>query len=344
MKRVRSEKEVVVESWYEENETTLKKMSEKLQKIMEELLDFEGIPYHSVECRVKDLKSLCHKAVKYDNPLQQITDIIGVRIIAYVESDVKNICNMIVNNFDIDESNSGDKSEELGMREVGYRSVHYISKFDKERSKLPEYKLYENRCFEVQVRTLLQHTWAEIEHDRNYKFSGVLPENIQRRFYLIAGTLELIDREFDALASDIDKYGMGVNKDSKFNDNLEKYSINGTSVKEYLEYKLKEYIDEGLNPVLGINKSSEEQIIGDLKKFGINTLKELDDMISKYKDVKLDVGTFKGALTHYMLLEDAEKYIDRCWEKGWVRTYKLDEFFKNYGIDIESLLIKYDKL
>jgi putative GTP pyrophosphokinase len=53
----------------------------------------------------------------------------------------------------------------------------------------------------VQIRTVLQHAWAEFEHDIRYK--GTVPEehahDLDRRFTLAAGLIELADREFSAI-------------------------------------------------------------------------------------------------------------------------------------------------
>ena len=53
----------------------------------------------------------------------------------------------------------------------------------------------------IQVRTVLQHAWAEFEHDIRYK--GAIPAEhvpeLDRRFTLAAGLLELADREFTAI-------------------------------------------------------------------------------------------------------------------------------------------------
>jgi hypothetical protein len=51
------------------------------------------------------------------------------------------------------------------------------------------------------VRTILQHAWAEFEHAIRYK--GTIPEEhvpeLDRRFTLAAGLLELADREFSKI-------------------------------------------------------------------------------------------------------------------------------------------------
>ena len=57
------------------------------------------------------------------------------------------------------------------------------------------------RSASVQIRTVLQHAWAEFEHDIRYK--GTVPEEhapeLDRRFTLAAGLIELADREFSAI-------------------------------------------------------------------------------------------------------------------------------------------------
>jgi putative GTP pyrophosphokinase len=81
----------------------------------------------------------------------------------------------------------------------------------------------------------LQHAWAEIEHDRNYKFSGILPKGIQRRFNLLAGTLELVDNEFEQISEEIEKYSQEVSAKTKIGElNI---PINSTSLTQYMTEK-----------------------------------------------------------------------------------------------------------
>ena len=66
-------------------------------------------------------------------------------------------------------------------------------------SLFPEFSLFKDLCFEIQVRTALSHAWAEIEHDRGYKLGGELPAHLKRRFNLLSGLLESADLEFNRL-------------------------------------------------------------------------------------------------------------------------------------------------
>ena len=74
--------------------------------------------------------------------------------------------------------------------------------FRPEMLKLPEYCLFDKMKCEIQVRTILQHAWAEIEHDVVYKSLGEIPFRVRRRFACLAGLLEIADREFESLRQD----------------------------------------------------------------------------------------------------------------------------------------------
>ncbi len=87
-----------------------------------------------------------------------MTDMAGVRIIAYTTSDVEQICGLIKRDFPIDEKNSGDKAKDIRSNEVRYLSVHYIASLSDQRRQLVEYERCQGLKCEIQVRTLLQHT------------------------------------------------------------------------------------------------------------------------------------------------------------------------------------------
>jgi len=83
----------------------------------------------------------------------------------------------------------------------GYASRHVLVQVDEDSARVdddPARTALAGRTASVQVRTVLQHAWAEFEHDIRYK--GNVPEDaaadLDRRFTLAAGLIELADREF----------------------------------------------------------------------------------------------------------------------------------------------------
>jgi ppGpp synthetase/RelA/SpoT-type nucleotidyltranferase len=224
--------------WYKSEQALYEGLTNVVHYLLESLIRNAKIDYLSVTSRTKSIESVLEKMDRkeYDKPTQEIMDFAGIRVITFIDSDVRKVCDLIKGSFKVHESNSLDKLDELGIDRFGYRSVHFVCELGDDRTRLPEFSLYENRRFEVQVRTALQHAWAEMEHDRNYKFSGVLPTPLQRRLHFLAGVLEMVDREFVSIAAEVDQYAEEVSKKTQSGD-LD-VEINTTSLLQYLPEKM----------------------------------------------------------------------------------------------------------
>lgn len=327
--------------WYNKNANIYKQFSSEVAQIIEKLLKTANVPYHSITQRVKDRDSYLNKCKKdqYSNPVEEIMDVAGIRIIAYTNNDVKKICEIIEEEFEIDNNNSGSKLEKMDDDKVGYLSVHYIAELNDKRAELKENNAYKKCKCEIQVRTLLQHAWAEIEHDRNYKFSGVLPKDIRRRFYLISGVLEMMDREFDALSKEIDVYSKIIQSKTKESDfNID---INTESLSQYLILK---FINnkhlEPFSPRSALSKSIIEELI----RFGFVKIKDIDQKLTEetLRNILPKEGliTYIGFFRELMILLDAKKYFEVAYNGGWTSTsVKRVERWEDKGIkDIRKYL------
>ena len=113
--------------------------------------------------------------------------------------DVDKIAKVIQDEFEVDEVNSVDKREILDPDRFGYLSLHYVIKLNDKRISLPEYKRFKDLKIEIQIRSILQHAWAEIEHDLGYKSKHSVPRKVRRNFSRLASLLELADEEFDKI-------------------------------------------------------------------------------------------------------------------------------------------------
>ncbi len=185
---------------------TLRTVTEDQITHVRELLDEAGINYLSVTGRTKAVSSFAAKAARtvdgrpvFADPLRDITDQVGVRVITYLQSEVVAVADLLADQFDvIDDRDMGEETASEGR--FGYASRHLLlaargagrvsSPF---RTAAP--------VVQVQIRTVLQHAWAEFEHDIRYK--GSIPPHhvpeLDRRFTLAAGLLELADREFSTI-------------------------------------------------------------------------------------------------------------------------------------------------
>ena len=329
-------------NWYIKTRPTYKKLALKIENILIEIFDSEGISYHMINSRPKEIDSFKKKIAgdKYDDPTNQIQDLAGIRIITYVDDEIKPICDLIENIFDIDSSNSSDKSDELGIDKVGYKSIHYIASLKSDRLKLPEYKQFENLCFEIQIRTILQHAWAEIEHDRNYKFTGKLPHEISRRFKLLAGSLEIADREFNNISREIDEITQSVKEETeKGNLNIE---LNSTSLYQFLKSHFKILLEQGFT----IEPNSDAELLTELNNYGLQTLEDLNNIIPKdFVKTILSYTSHNILLTEIglvrmlMIINNYEKYFTKSFNNRfavWSHEGDYKDLFIHYEINWEK--------
>ncbi len=331
-----------VEAWYDQNHSRYQDLTSTAETLLTKLLQGKSIPYHSVSGRLKTRKSFLDKWDQKDySAPEDIMDVAGLRVITHTTAEVKRVCEVIEQEFTIDTSNSGDKAQNMGVDKVGYLSVHYIASMNETRLGLPEYERFTGMCFEIQVRSLLQHAWAEIEHDRNYKFASVLPKEIQRKFYLVAGTLELMDQEFCALSSEIDKYAEMVTEQTEKGE-LD-IPIDSTSLLQYLNKHFESYDLKSLER----NFSNSDNIIKELAAFGIKNLQELDELLNQKSPSEWMENpsiNYIGILRRAMILKDTQKYFESAWNKNWAFISTSDwKYWEKLGIH-KSDLEKYVKL
>ena len=166
-------------------------------RLIEGLIEGAGIKIHHLTSRLKTPGSLAEKLRRKSGryaALDDVTDLVGLRIISYFEQDVAAVARALEAVFVVDWDNSVDKSMVHDPDRFGYLGVHYVVRLASR-----EYSGGVSPRFEVQIRSILQHAWAEIEHDLGYKSRESVPREVQRRFYRLAGLLEVADEEFMAI-------------------------------------------------------------------------------------------------------------------------------------------------
>lgn len=184
-----------------------------LKQAIENILKEENVRVHAIHYRVKKLDSLVEKiaskADKYST-LEDVTDLCGLRIITYLESDVDKVNEILRTHLVIDENNSVDKRKKEAD-EFGYKSLHLVVTLPNDWLKSPIYKPCKDLKAEIQIRSILQHAWAEIEHDLGYKSNEPVPYDLKRGFNRLAAGLESADAEFDRLVKLKEEYKQTVN-------------------------------------------------------------------------------------------------------------------------------------
>ncbi|MFW8593479.1 GTP pyrophosphokinase [Cribrihabitans neustonicus] len=277
-----------------------------------------GIITLPIQSRVKNRESASKKIdlKKYKAPLEEMTDLVGFRIITYVESDVEKIEQKLRGCFEIDSKNSIDKRKPEKLDIVGYRSLHLICRLGKERRELSEYKNVWNIAFEIQVRTILEHAWAEIEHKQNYKSDVALPPNLQRRFVILSGTLELIDRELSAIVDEAQDY------QDKIKNSPEEIAADTLSETSLFTITEKDAKNKGITLRNALSTNGGPELLEELFEFGVETNSELQELLTtidadsypKYESETTVYGYVRDA----MIICDPHKYFKHSFHGQYV--------------------------
>lgn len=337
---------IKLKNWLDEILPKHELLARSVSSIVENLLKSNGVDYLAVTARVKDSESVIKKIKRkgYKDPVVQLTDLTGVRIIVFFESQVTRVSELINEAFNVDQGNSSNKDSSLLVNQMGYRSSHFVCDLGHKRKGLPEYEGLDGLKFEFQVRTVLQHAWAELAHDRNYKFSGKLPPAAERKLFLYAGMLELADRGFDELSSEIDSYIRDVQREMVAGDlDME---INSINLSEFVDGWCRENNFELSHLDL---KDGLGDLVEELRLFGVYTLSDLHEIIPgefAAKAHELDTSTtIYGLVRDWMLITDWRRYRANVPVR-WVYEMDEDSMVKNLLApnDFKEFLEEFDVL
>ena len=182
----------------------------ELESIVENLIRSSfrdhGLKVVNIPHRIKTWESVCGKLVRKPeiySATGDMNDLLGFRVICFFASQVDEAASLINDLFEIDISRSRDKRSLLSPTTFGYLSLHYICTLKSDSEYPAELK---GLRFEIQIRSALQHVWAEIEHDLGYKTVLDVPRDIRREFSRVAGLLEVADESFDRIRTRISDY------------------------------------------------------------------------------------------------------------------------------------------
>lgn len=170
----------------------------------------QRIHLHDVQRRVKDRKSLETKLRR--DPSRDIEDAIGVRIITYFRDDAIWVEQIVREMLLIREGSYSNKADKLNDREFGYRSIQFVATVpsagygttwkDDIRNLITPPEL-SPAIVEIQIRSILEHAWAEAEHDVYANRDTQIPRSVRRRFALTAALIENADEQLETLRDEL---------------------------------------------------------------------------------------------------------------------------------------------
>ena len=275
---------------YRDNLAYFENSSAQITAKIRETLSNAGIIVAAIESRVKSESSLEGKLElkggKYRS-LADITDILGLRVITFYIDDVDKVASAVERLFEVDWENSVDKRKLHEIDSFGYLSLHYICHM-----KDSAYR------FEVQMRTVLQHAWANMNHDTGYKSGVEVPKEYLRNLNRLAGMLELADEQFSRIRTELTDYRRRV-QGLVASGNLDEVPLDGDTFKSYLN----------LNPFTPLNRriaavnqaeiqdASMMPYLAVFKWLGCKTLGDIANMIKDYSEAAYQIACYQIGLT-----------------------------------------------
>src|SRR3989344_4450156 len=163
-------------------------------KLLDALLQENRYKYQIVS-RTKTPERLREKLIRKNaegiryKSLSEIEDLAGVRVLFYSEADKERFLRELKKEVD------GTMQIQDKKQKSGYEATHIIMTFGEKRLELSEYKHFYNLKSEIQVTSILRHTWAEIEHDFIYKDVSGLKKRDPKKFAIVEQKLgEILEK------------------------------------------------------------------------------------------------------------------------------------------------------
>ncbi|WP_454830937.1 GTP pyrophosphokinase [Pseudoxanthomonas wuyuanensis] len=209
---------------YEKQQPVYELFAKTVARILTAAIDHAGdYRLQVVRARAKEAGSLRRKLINrgIDQSTRiehEIKDLAGCRAILYTNGDVEKLINsgLIESNFDVVERKIHHSGIDPRTSPQLYTANHYVVRLGSDRLTLPEYVQFAGMRCEIQLQTILNHAWAEIEHDI-YKAPELSPNfgttalnSINERLHGIAVKYLLpAGYEFDKATRDLDRLEQG---------------------------------------------------------------------------------------------------------------------------------------
>ncbi len=200
----RGQRREEMRDWYEQHVEGLLALEAAFRDHLGEALRSARLEDARLETRTKALDSFVEKSsksdgrggFKYADPANELTDLVGARVLVPLSADVAPVARLVQRLFVVEEMS--DQRADSMLDVPGYQSLHFLVRFrDEDRTALGlTERGVPDRPVELQVRSILQHAWAALQHDLMYKGERAPTDHVRRRLIALAGLLELADQEF----------------------------------------------------------------------------------------------------------------------------------------------------
>jgi ppGpp synthetase/RelA/SpoT-type nucleotidyltranferase len=248
----------------------------ELNRQIEQMLVAERIALAiPIEHRVKTWPSLRDKIERKRKALasiDEITDLVGMRVILLFQRDVTTVCGLLESALTVMETEN--TTSRLAEDQFGYGSVHYIVKVSAEWLSVPSMATFGNMQSEIQVRTMAQHIWAASSHVLQYKQEASVPASVRRAIFRVSALLETVDLEFERVLEERLAYRASI----EANDSIE-------FLDDHLNVDLLERTLDLILPPANKDAESEnlDELLGELRHFDIDTPRKVYELMDEHR-------------------------------------------------------------
>jgi len=179
---------------YDAKKEAYKKLGEEIKYILQKKISEHNIKVHEIVARPKDVNSFLDKIRRKNisNPFEDIHDLVRARVVCLFLSDLKEICDIAKNEFDVFEEDDKINDDELNI--FGYMCIHLKARL--KHSPEERTKDIEGIPFEIQIRTISQDAWASISHYLDYKKESLIPRQLKKDLNALSGLFYVADTHF----------------------------------------------------------------------------------------------------------------------------------------------------
>jgi ppGpp synthetase/RelA/SpoT-type nucleotidyltranferase len=278
------------EAQYRTIQPRYEKLAAEVEYILRDALVEERVPIVSLSKRVKSVASFADKLRRksYKDPLTEVTDLAGVRIVSYFRGDLARLEYMIQRHFHVHDK--VDKFAEKETDKFGYTAVHFIVSLKDSYYGARYNDLHDLIC-EIQTRAVLSDAWAVLDHLLVYK-KEELPSETGRKVTRLAAILESAELQFEEVRREIEAFREAAKP--KSGDEFLNQPINPTSVAGYIE-----------RMVPGIEAPDKEYettlICSQIDRTRFRTLADIEDAVRRTKKAILALKKDTSVYPHQEL-------------------------------------------
>jgi putative GTP pyrophosphokinase len=231
-----------------------------IKLLVEKSLD-SFISHSTINGRIKDFDSYFKKHLRLLAGNEPINDLIGVRIVCLFLEDTDISEKIIKSNFEVIETEV--KGNRYDFREFGYESTHLLIKIPPDI--LNKYGNPGIDIAEIQIRTILQEAWAQVEHEIVYKAEfNAFDKPMKRKLASVNASLVLADSIFQEIRIHQRRYSeeIGKRRESfyqKIEEATDELLFSNEQITEIVQTH-SQYNNEKLIYDTGINLSTRDNV------------------------------------------------------------------------------------